>query len=370
MVYVLLLGGFFISSAFALNQKKIINKKIYLLVNFFAMSLVVGLRGESVGEDTITYLNIAKAASNYSLSEIVRHFPYSTWNVISYGVYGSYNEKIETGYFLLNKLIVSVLGTPQAVLLVCALLTQFFMAKFLLDNAEEKKFLFWGTLIYLCESIFFSQINIMRQSLAMVIALQAINPLKNGKIKKALIWMFLACNIHTSAAAYVILIPLFVIRNRRKMLWIAFIASATLPVTISVARKILPLVGLARYSMYLQVSYWKTSIGGTTIIWMLITLLIGIMLYQKQYEGFNGILISLMMIYISLEIAAISFTALGRIATYFRVFEILFFPRAIECMPSYKSKTCVKLILTVLMLLSFYSYITNPARTYISCFEN
>lgn len=372
MVYALILGLFLILSLLTFKTRKRISINAYVFLLFGFMSLIAGLRGISVGEDTTAYWNIAKASRNAGVYDIIKNFPYSTWNVISYGVYGSYNEKIETIYFLLNKIAVTIFGTPQAWLMCCAIATQFLMAKFILENTDNNGDVFWGTLVYLCESSFFSQLNIMRQMLAIAIALQSVKHLKNRCFAKAIFWILFAGTIHVSSLIYIILIPLFLLSHNKKLPFFILIVSALLPSALPIFSTILPMIGMGRYSAYLQVNYWQSSIGGTVIVWILIAVLIGIMLKDKTRAPFDSILVSIMMIYISVEVTAISFTAIGRLAEYFRVFEILFFPTGLKYMSkqSQKVQFCIKSALVLLMLMSFYSYASNPARAYVNCFSN
>lgn len=198
-----------------LNATNRISKRAFVCLAFFAMTLVVGLRGGAVGEDTSTYLQIAMAAKNMSWQELLAGYPATVWRHISYGIYGDDFSRIETGYLLFNKVVVSIFGTTQSVLFANALVTHAFLAKFILDNAETKQEVTWGVFVFLCESLFFNEFNATRQILAMAIALQSFYYFRNARYKKGLLFIFLAWNVHQTAAVYLLLIPIIICSKKK-----------------------------------------------------------------------------------------------------------------------------------------------------------
>lgn len=144
----------FIAIVAFINKKTNLSSKYFLWISFMAMTLVLGLRGSTVGEDTKMYLSVANAASRMSWKDIFPSFPTTEWNFISYGIYGGYSEQTETIYMAYNKLIMSVFHNPQWVLIITAAITCYFMMRFICNNVEQYSDLYLATYVYMCDSIY------------------------------------------------------------------------------------------------------------------------------------------------------------------------------------------------------------------------
>ena len=103
----------FIAIVAFINKKTSFSPKYFLWISFMAMTIVLRLRGSTVGEDTKMYLSVANAASRMSWKEFFSAFSTTEWNYISYGSYGGYSEQAATICMAYNKLIMSVFHNPQ-----------------------------------------------------------------------------------------------------------------------------------------------------------------------------------------------------------------------------------------------------------------
>lgn len=360
-VYVVLLI-FSICLIYFSNKIRIPNN--YFLFLFFLMiTLILGFRGESVGEDTESYIKIANASLDLSWTDILSGFPRSTWTRISYGVFGEFNCKIETVYLLLVKLIMTVFHNAQCVLFVIALLTSFGMARFIKNNLNNRNDVYFAVYIYLCESMFMNSFNAMRQIFAMSIGLQTVAHLRKKEYRKAVIWILCASLIHQSAVIYLLLIPLYAIKDKRKGIkYIALITCAIYPL-LSVA-KLLVNRFLPIYAAYLNVNYWESSLGGILIIWIIIVLVIFHIMRQKNVIEEDYFLIYLLVIYLGIEVLGLQLTAISRIALYFRVFNILFFVNGKKYFAG-KAKLIYLLMIIVPITILYLQYANSPARIYL-----
>lgn len=141
-------------------------------------------------------------------------FPTTEWNFISYGSYGGYSEQAETIYMAYNKLIMSVFHNPQWVLIITAAITCYFMMRFIRNNVEQYSDLYLATYVYMCDSIYMSSFNIMRQGLALSIAAQAIEEVKYEKYKKAIVWVAIAMCFHLSALLFVAVLLIYKLKEK------------------------------------------------------------------------------------------------------------------------------------------------------------
>lgn len=295
------------------------NNKLFIFFSFLIMAMTIGLRGVFVGEDTNMYLNLAEASKNISFSEIISGFPKSTWSVDIYG----YQNKIETIYLLYNKVIMVLTNHSQFVLLISAIITCWGFGKFIYDNSKD---IFLSTYVFLCESLFMFSFNGMRQLLAISIGINSYTYFKKGKYKNGLLLIFIASLFHQSALIYLTLPILLKIKNKQKAIknifFIAIILTQITPALYFIVNKFSPY-----YATYLQVSYWKPDVGGIVILWTIEFLMIAFMYFNKIKDIDDYIIVAYTILYLSVEIIGLKYTAISRVALYFRVFILLLFAR-------------------------------------------
>lgn len=352
----------FIAIIAFINKKTNLSPKYFLWISFMAMTLVLGLRGSTVGEDTKMYLSVANAASRMSWKDIFSSFPTTEWNFISYGIYGGYSEQTETIYMAYNKLIMSVFHNPQWVLIITAAITCYFMMRFICNNVEQYSDLYLATYVYMCDSIYMSSFNIMRQVLALSIAVQAIEEVKQEKYKKAIVWVAIAACFHLSALLFVVVLLIYKLKEKRKHYkWIVLgvcILPVALPLLTTIVSKILP-----KYVSYLQTSFWSAEAKGTLVLWGIIIIAILIMIRRKDNDERTWWLIYMATIYIGVELIGMRYTVISRVAMYFRIGLPLFFPTMKKYFNTNSRLMYVGGILFV-MTWSFLSYASSPARLY------
>lgn len=348
-------------SAF-INKKFKVPPKCFLWISFIAMTFVLGLRGATVGEDTKMYLSVANAATRMSWKEVFASFPTTEWNFVSYGSYGGYSEQVETIYMAYNKLIMSIFRNPQWVLIITAALTCYFMMRFIRNNVEQNSDFYLATYVYMCDSIYMSSFNIMRQALALSIAAQAIEAVKQEKYKKAIMWVAIAACFHLSALLFVTVLLIYKLKEKRKYYkWVVVgtcILPVALPLVTTIVSKILP-----KYASYLQKSFWNAQAKGTLVLWGIIIVAILIMLRHKDNDERTWWLIYMATIYIGIELIGMRYTVISRIAMYFRIGLLLFFPTMKKYFSVNSRLIYVGGILFV-MTWSFLSYASSAARLY------
>lgn len=353
----------FVFGMWCVSEGKKLNIKYFIFFSFFLMTLVVGLRGNTVGEDTESYLFIAKCASEISWWDIIKDFPMSAYQYISYGIYGGYTSRIETVFLLYNKIIMMLFGDGQAVLFVTAVLTHIGFARFILDNNNRRENIYFGTIVFLCESLFFSEFNMMRQMLAMSIALQSFKHISAGHLKKSLKWIAIAWLFHQSSLVYLALIPLSLYKNKRKEFKYVIVAASIIPFSVPILSMFISRFLPSKYLSYLQGNIWSGSIGGTALIWALIIVLICVAFKCGIKKDCDYLVVYCLIIYLAIEMLAMNLTTIGRVAAYFRAFEILFFPMVSRYFKGKNRKIYVGTLIGLLTL-SFISYANSPARVY------
>lgn len=352
IVLIILMGIF-------LYEKKI-SKKMFVVFSFTLMALVLGLRGNQVGEDTQHYIDIFRMSKNIPWKIVFT----SGTDVVYDTAWGS-EQPVEVGYMILNKLIGIFTSNGQWLIFIVACLTCWLMAKFVYENAHEHVFM--GTYIYLCESLYMNSFNAMRQVLALGIAVQAYTVLKKfngGGYRKAVMYILIACLFHKSAIVLLILIPLWRIKKNQQALKYVLLGSILFPFSMTALFQLVSKI-IPRYASYFTNNYWKSNLGGMIILWF-IEIIICFFIYFKKIQRDDKetfIAVSYTVIYIALEIVGLRVTIFTRMSLYFRIFLIFLFPlfaRYIKPKSRFIYRTGVLALLGAL----FMSYASIPARMY------
>lgn len=334
--------------------------KVFLVGSFFIMALTIGFRSVSVGEDTRMYLSIAEASQNLSFREIIQEFPKSTWSIDIHGLH----NKIETVYLLYNKIIMFLTGNVQAVLIITAIISCLGFGKFILDNSSD---IFLSTYIFLCEFFFMSSFNLMRQILAMSIAINSYTCIKKKKYKSALILIFISSLIHQSSLIYLLLFWLCKIENKKNAIKYIFIGAIILtqitPILGKIAMRFSPY-----YASYLQVSYWSASANGIVVLWIIETIMIILLYFNGMRNRDEFVIISCTILYLAVEIIGLKFTAISRVALYFRVFIVLLFPSFKRCFKK-NDKLYYIIIICGILALFYFRTAMSDTRIYSSFFS-
>ena len=344
------------------------SKKIFLILSFATMAFVLGLRGNSVGEDTGHYLLVFKYSANVKWTDMLHSGGMRTgYFTDEYG----YTDTIENGFLVLAKIVHCFTDNGHVFLFIIAAITCALFAKFIYDNCQK---VFFPTFIFLCESMFMFAFNGVRQILAVAIVMQAYTLLKKNKWKKALATIAIAALFHNVALVGIVLFPIAFIKPKKefKAFKYAIIATVASPFVIVLCQSII-IKFFPRYRLYFTTNYWGNSLGGTAILWLFEFLLILIayrrkFIYKKKLKGENSFKTAcLVLIYLACELMGLRITMFSRVGWFFRSYLMLFLP---ECEYYFSKKVwkIVKAILIILMLLLYYSYASSSSRNYSFCF--
>lgn len=354
IIYLVILVLIYIWGVIFLNKYK--NRKYFLTLSFSTMALVLGLRASTVGEDTLHYINIFKISKSLSYSKIVKGVTETVY-ATQWGV----DRKIENGYILLNKLISILTDNEQWIIFIVAGLTCCLFARFIYRNTKH---VFFATQVFLCESLYMNSFNLMRQMLAMSIALNAYELLKEKKYKKAIIVFVIAFLFHKSSIVLLVLLPLCAINDyQRTIKYVAFgaiMVNILVPIISKVVSKLIP-----RYSEYFYVNYWTVDVNGTMILWG-IEIALCILIY---FKGINDkdtfVAVACTMLYLSLDILGLKISSFSRVALYFRSFLILLFPLFIPYIQKRsKNRLWYQLIIIIILTGAYLSYARTDVRAY------
>lgn len=328
------------------------NKKYFLFCSFLCITLVLGLRGRGVGEDTNHYLTLFEVFKGFDFKYLFSEGLQVRWSV--------WDETIEIGFALLMKVISCFTGSGQTFLFVVASLTCYLFARFIYRCIPNHVFL--ATIVFLCDSLYMSCFNGVRQMLAVGVVLNAYELIRDKKYIKSAVVFFLAFIIHKSS---IIMIPFFLLHLVKDMkktainvIAIACLAPFSTEIMILLASKILP-----NYLIYFQQNFWTNKIRGTAVLWIIQIIICIYMIYSgvRNKREFFGIIGTV--IYISIEVISLNIAAFSRITYYFRSFCIFLYPEFTTRL-SKRFKTIYILFILALMILQYVSYAKQGSRMY------
>ncbi len=168
------------------------NKK-GLIISFVLFALIAALRNTSVGADTILY--------NYNYTSIGEK---QSW--------AYENSRFEIGFFYLCKVLYVINKDPQTLIFVSSIFINFSFFIFIYKHSNNY---FVSSLIYLFGNIYFSNMNIMRQAIAVSILILGYSFLKKKKIISYLIVIGVASLFHDVAWAAIILVLIELLPTKR-----------------------------------------------------------------------------------------------------------------------------------------------------------
>lgn len=365
MVYIILLLFVFVCGLILYRYPHSRDAKIvFLLLTFGVMTIILGIRGEYVGEDTKHYLTMFQYADHVTWKDMLKSTGFRTvWYIDQYG----FHDTVENGWLVLCKAVHLFTDNGQIFLFIVSALTCGLFAKFIYDNSVS---IFYSTLIFLCESMFMLSFSVARQMLAVAITLSAYSALKKRKIKTAVIYVLLAALIHNTALITFTIFPFMLTKQKDsyKKFKYAIVAVAFSPFVVMALKTIISRL-IPRYATYFSINYWTNSAGGIVALWVAEFALILVM-HVKKFKVENSFQYSCFtLMYLAFELMGLQISVFGRVAYYFRSYLLLFFPCA-DLYFSKKSRMTVRCAIIILIILLYLSYARLDARMYLPFWTN
>lgn len=182
-------------------RNKYFFEKLYCFILIIHLSLVMGLRSNTVGTDTSMYVN--SYLMNSQMSE----------NTFSYNWLSKIVFNLTNGNYHAFLLAISFIIVASIVIGLWRIYSYF-------EIQYKTCYLFFSLYIYITYYYYFEAFNIFRQSLAGSIAFLAVSFLFTRNYFKWLFLFILAVGIHNTVIVLVVLLPIMLIKKNRKRLLI------------------------------------------------------------------------------------------------------------------------------------------------------
>ena len=283
------------------------NKVIFAWLIIIVLSLVSGLRANSVGIDTKTYFSIFNKISNKQMDLV-------------YGVEESF---MHICYFLLK-----IWNDERFLFFLYAFIAHALII-FRLWEAREYSSFPWCVLCYYITLYGFS-LNVLRQFVAIAIIFFGSRYLVNGRYFKFLIFVLIASAFHISSVICFLFIPIEILFFKR------LDKKKRMGLTIILLMSIIAFFGLFDLLVNKYISYFNTRVSniGFMLPFKLLFVFSTAFVFksnQNNYlgklDGYRYIVKSSRIYYIlgiSLTFLSYFFAYAGRIGAYFYIFEVIY----------------------------------------------
>lgn len=254
--------GFIVWRIAALKTNR--GKKLYLIPVFVLLILIAGLRGYTVGEDTGAYVGIFLKLCHRSVSDVAKE------------------TSIEEIHLYFMKFLTFFSKNPQIYLLITSMIIYVGLAKFFYDHSDNvciSMVLFLG--LY-----FVGTMSVIRQYMAIAIACQSLNALKNRKYKAAVFFSLIALLAHKSAVIFWGIELLYVIHRKHLYLPLFFIGTVFTWFFYK-SGLMLKFISWTPYAHYIGSKYMRPSHTGGTIniaLFFITTMSLFFLLLLREYE--------------------------------------------------------------------------------------
>lgn len=296
------------------NSNSIRRLKIgFLVINMGTLILISGLRGISVGTDTKAYLLLYDNSKSLSWSEL-------------------FNQRVEWAYGILTKVCSLIYDDHQFYLLVFSFIIGVGFAYIIYKSSDDIPL---SLFLYVTLRIYSQSMNIMRQSVAIMLIGIAYLFIKEKKWIKSTLIIILATGFHTTAIIGFLLIPLSIIKLTKSRTFILLLIEGCIIVNWnSLIFLFIRITG--KYQHYLSSSYFDGSSGGR-IVALIIFSFVCVGIYEicvNQYQDMEFRKISILLVasfaYVSGTIVRQNAALLERIVMYFLPFILIMIPIIIK----------------------------------------
>lgn len=310
--------------------------KYYVIAFMGILFLLTAIRSVEVGNDTNNYISL--------------------FDKIKLGVsIDLWSERYESGYLFLNKLVASFTNESQVMLVITGLIIYVGFTYFIIKYSDDY---FLSVYLFVTMNYFAQTMNAIRLCIAMSILMIAYDRLLSRHVMQFFIFTLLAAAFHRTAIVFLIIIIIQKIKCNERIIKLWMILTAMGFVIFPIALRILFAI-FPGYQYYLGTDYvTQFSLGGMiyAIIWMCIFLM-GYYIQMTNEQAERDSLINsmnlMMMIATSIFAFSIWFNLLDRVAEYFGVFAIVYFPNCIKMIESNRKSNLLKVIIMLLFMLYF-----------------
>lgn len=343
VLIILLLIKYAINMLSGAELKK--SQNVFLVISSIILALFTGLRDKYTGADTSnygsTFLRFKNLDFSYAISEKTGRF--------------------ESGYKAYMWLIRRITDNVNLYFTITAILVAICVGYFIYKNSKNP---FMSMILYYTVGAFTFQMTGLRQSLAMAILLLSVEFIKEKKLIRFIILVWLASLFHQSALCFLIAYPIANLKINFKNFVLYFGVSVFMLVYNNWVSDFLS--NLFGYEGKFEIGEAVNDVmGGATVIGMLVlTLALCGIFYKRltEQDAHNKIFFNLTMLSLIIYVLRYVIRIFERVSFYYQFAFIILLPNAIEAIPDAKTrKTVYFCAIFLACALFFYRYQIKPS---------
>lgn len=307
------------------------NKKIYMIIIGIGLTLISGFRSINVGIDTVQFCN---AFDN------IRHI---AWN----SLIGE--TRYEIGFVFFCKLLGIICSNYQILIFFTSLIINVLICRFIYKESED---CILSSYLYVTLNYFAANMNTMRQAIATsIIILAYMSFLKKNKKILYTVCVLVACLFHMSAICGVFLLLLpnkkYSIKEYNITILISIIAFLMADKLFVFFTQI-----LGNYSGYIGSEFYEPNYFAAVIMLLVlfVILTVGYIYNKENKNDINSKYLYISSLALIFGATSVKITLLGRISSYFSIFNIILLPNVLK---NYKDKKQIYLVYYLTYVLCF-----------------
>lgn len=307
-------------------------QKAVIRVFFLIYFLLLAFRSAETGADTWNYLSKFQTARHSTWAEYV------------------FSRSSEHGYAFLTKLISCITDSEQLFLTVIAAITVYPIAKLYMEESESSLL---TISLFLILPMFQMQFSGLRQAVAMAFIPAAYRCIRERKLLKFLIVVWLASLFHRSAWVILLLYPVYHARIPRKaMIWVL----PALAVVIVFRVQIFLLLYSVMAVILAENEVTVVETGATSMLLLFSIILVFSYLFLGKTDEETAGQRNILILSVAVQSFAMINTLAMRVNYYYLLFLPLLLPKVIRRIPS-KNKwfaTMVELVCCAYFIIYFF----------------
>lgn len=338
-IYLILLLIVFLLGVFLHVNKSPKYRKVYCTIVFVLITLISALRYYTVGIDTYQY---------YRAFGIISNLDFSHFSILRY----------EYGFTLLCKLLSYITENPQILLIVTSCFINYTVGKFIYKNSKNPMI---SIILYITLNVFFSSLNLMRQSMAIGFILLGFEKLKNKKWIQYSIYVIIATCFHTSSLVCLLFLLFYRFKNNRKLISITLLTSILFFIGGNLIFEIL-LRYIPKYAIYEGSEFVSSNYFAALIIAIMNLLLFvfGLWIYRATKDTVSSeykesvFLSYIMATNTIVSVLAIKIGLFSRLLPFLSIFSIIWVANALSTIKQVKERI---LWTTIILIFTFIYFI-------------
>ena len=302
--------------------------KLTFICICFILFFFMAFRADTVGADTINYVNIFRNINYRRLDGLL----YSNVNL------GDYYVKVENGYALYNIIINFFSDTPHTITFVNSLLIIVLLFAAIKNQSPDILLSIW---LYITLGVFQTEMNMARNAIGILLCYIGFKYIKERNFIKYLIIVLLATSFHFTSIIFIPLYWLAEIKLSAKNISIGFIVITAVSMASSIFKRYLMFIVPTAYRIYFEKETINLSSYILGIFYLiLIVFVICCIDSQKRLDSINSngigswaVILNLAFFYIGYN-----FDFGTRVAALFGPYLIIFIPQIINLGINNKNK--------------------------------